>query len=249
MSHSLFLNHHNHSIAYKHHKGKTPGVVFLSGFRSDMTGTKAQALKDHCKEHNISYTCFDYTGHGSSTGDFLELSIGDWIADALAILDEVTEGPQILIGSSMGGWIMLHLALLRSHRVAGLIGIAPAPDFTENEIRKKLPPKQLQEIEENGVLHLPSCYDDSTFPITKKLLEEGREHLLLTHDVIPIECPVSILHGMKDVDVPYQNSIVLAGKLKTDKVKLIFVKDGDHRFSAAENLAFLFQEVREMRGL
>ena len=224
--------------------GKLPGLIFLGGFASDMTGTKATALESFAESRGQAFLRFDYFGHGSSSGDFAAGTIGRWRDDALAMLDKLTSGPQILIGSSMGGWIMLLLALARPARVAGLVGIASAPDFTEELIWKKLPPPVLAELTRTGRWHEPSRYG-ADLPITLALIEEGRRHLLLDRP-IDIRCPVRLLHGMADPDVPWRWSLRIAEKLATADAVVTLVKDGDHRLSREEDLRRIEAAVAEL---
>jgi pimeloyl-ACP methyl ester carboxylesterase len=226
------------SIAYRRRSGTAalPGVVFLGGFRSDMTGTKATALDQFCAARGQAYLRFDYQGHGAASTGFEDGSIGLWLEDALAILDQLTEGPQILVGSSMGGWLMLLAALARPQRVAGLVGIAAATDFTESLIWARLPEEARVELVTAGRLVLPSAYDPMGTPITRRLIEEGRRHLLLDAP-IPIERPVRLIHGMRDEDVPWRHSLALAEALTARDVTLTLVKEGDHRLSTPPDLA------------
>jgi pimeloyl-ACP methyl ester carboxylesterase len=219
--------------------------VFLPGFRSDMNGIKAQALAGHCRARSWPFLRFDYFGHGASSGDFRAGSIGRWLEDALAVIDGLTEGPQILIGSSMGGWIAVLAALARPARVAALIGIAPAPDFTEDLIWGRLSEAQKRQLLESGELATPSAYEADVIPITLRLVEEGRRHLLLRNP-IALGCPVRILHGMEDPDVPYQTSLRLLEKLTGTEAVLELIEDGDHRLSRPEDLTRLFAAVDAM---
>jgi pimeloyl-ACP methyl ester carboxylesterase len=232
-------------IAYEKIRGKSPGVMFLGGFASDMSGTKAAALAAHFKEVGRAFVRFDYAGHGESSGKFEEGTIGSWTGDAVAVLDGAAEGPQVLVGSSMGGWIMLLAALARPGRVAGLVGVAAAPDFTEDLIWKKLPPETKKEIEERGVWVRPSEYDEGGIPITRGLIEEGREHLLL-HAPIPIRCPVRLIHGLDDEDVPWQVSQKLSEMLESGDVALTLVKGGGHRLSEPADLRRLIGVVEAL---
>jgi pimeloyl-ACP methyl ester carboxylesterase len=241
-----FLKRENQRIAYHHSDGKSPGIVFLPGFRSDMEGTKALHLDKFCAEKNIQYTRFDYSGHGISTGSFNDLTLSHWLDDTLAILDEITTGPQILVGSSMGGWLMMLAALKRPDRVKGLVGIAPAPDFTEDMLNGRLLKDQLDEIMTKGFIDLPSCYDDMVFTITKKLLEDGKNHLLYNRNSIDIHCPFYILQGMLDEDVPYERVQTLLEKVSSPHMLLHLIKDGDHRLSRAQDLSLLQATVQEM---
>lgn len=235
------------SIAYHRTRGKSPGVVFLGGFMSDMTGTKAVTLEAFCRARGQAFLRFDYQGHGASSGRFEDGTIGRWAADALTAFDQLTEGPQILVGSSMGGWIALLTALARRERVAGLVGIAPAPDFTEDLLWDAFPLDQRATLMREGVLRLPSEYSDKPYSITLKLIEDGRRHLLL-RDAIDLPCPVRLLHGMRDPDVPWQRSLLLADKLATPDVRVELVKDGDHRLSREQDLALLCGSVAELLG-
>jgi pimeloyl-ACP methyl ester carboxylesterase len=226
------------TIAYHRLEGRAPGVVFLGGFMSDMTGTKAVALEAFCRARGQAFIRFDYFAHGASSGAFAEATVGRWKADALAILDEVTEGPQILVGSSIGGWIMLLAALARPARIHALIGIAAAPDATEDLMWGEMPPEQRATLTRDGHIRVPSEYSPEGYLITEKLIEEGRRHLLL-HEPIGLTCPVHLLHGMRDPDVPWQTSIRLAERLQSDAVTVELVKAGDHRLSTEADLARL----------
>ena len=228
------------AIAYHRLKGTTPGIVFLGGFRSDMTGTKALFLEDYCRRRGCAYLRFDYFGHGASSGDFADGTIGRWREDAVAVIDSLTEGPQILVGSSMGGWIMLLAALARPQRAAALIGIAAAPDFTEELLWPRLTPEQRREIGETGRVVLPSGYDPAGYLYTRALIDDGREHLLLRAP-IPLDVPVRLLHGLADASVPWQLSLRLAERLRSRDVVVTLIKDCDHRLSSEPDLARLAQ--------
>ena len=224
---------------------KGPGIVFLGGFRSDMTGTKASTLDEFCHGRGFSFLRFDYSGHGASSGDFRDGTISRWFADALTALDRLTEGPQILVGSSMGGWIMLLVALARPERIKGLVGLAPAPDFTEALIWWNLSDDERTRLLENGRLEQPSEYSPEPTVITKALIEDGRKHLLL-NGPIAIDAPVRLLHGLADPDVPHQISVRLQQRLSAKDVVLSLVKDGDHRLSRPQDLARLCAAVEEL---
>lgn len=229
------------SIAYRrlpdHSAGRLPGVIFLGGFASDMTGSKACALAEHCARRGQAFLRFDYSGHGASGGDFADGTIGQWRADALAVFDRLTQGPQILIGSSMGGWIMLLLALARPERIAALIGIAAAPDFTEALIWERLTPALRAKLLAEGRIYEPSRYGPE-LPITLKLIQDGRHHLLLGQE-IAIDCSVRLLQGMADPDVPWAWAPRLAAALRSSDVQMTLIKDGDHRLSRESDLALL----------
>ncbi len=223
----------------------SPGILFLPGFRSDMQGNKAQALSAHCRQRGQACTRFDYFGHGASSGDFRAGTIGRWQEDALVVLDRLTQGPQILVGSSMGCWIALLVALARPDRVAGLVGIAGAPDFTEDLVWARLDEGQRRRLKEEGEVTYDSAYEGDPVPFTRTLIEEGRNHLLLRAP-IALSCPVRLLHGMADPDVPYQTSLRLAGRLAGTEVTLELVADGDHRLSRESDLARILSAVDEL---
>ena len=224
-----------HKLAYSATPGSAPGVIFLGGFFSDMTGTKAVALEDHCRARGWAYLRFDYFGHGRSSGAFEDGTIGRWAEDAVAVLDQLTEGPQILVGSSMGGWIMLLCALARPQRVAGLLGAAAAPDFTETLIWRDFDDAQRATLRRDGVVYLPSDHDDRPYPISRALIEEARDHLLLGGP-IALKCPVRLLHGMADRDVPWRTALELADRLVSDDVEVTLIKGGGHRLSEPPDL-------------
>jgi pimeloyl-ACP methyl ester carboxylesterase len=232
-------------LAYHHQAGAAPGVLFCGGFRSDMTGQKATTLAVFCERQGLAYTRFDYTGHGASSGEFAAGTIGAWTADALAIVDQVTAGPLLVVGSSMGGWIMLLLALARPERVAGLVGIAPGPDFTEELIWQQATDEQRRVVMAEGQWWLRSTYDGSRYTITRALIEDGRKHLLLGGP-IAITCPVHLLHGQRDPDVPWQTSLRLAERLASENVTIELIKAGDHRLSTPADLERLCAAVARL---
>lgn len=229
-------------IAYHRVPGRVPGVVFLGGYASDMTGTKATALEAHARDRGHAFLRFDYRGHGQSSGRFEDGTIGRWRSDALAAFDALTEGPQVLVGSSMGGWIALLVALARPERVAGLVGIAAAPDFTEDLMWAEFDEGQRSTLGSERVLHLPSEYSGQPYIVTMDLIEDGRDHLLLRAP-IPIRCPARLLQGMRDADVPYRHALTLADRLEGDDVQVRLIKDGDHRLSTERDLAILAETV------
>ena len=210
-----------------------------------MNGIKATALAGHCRSRDHAFLRFDYFGHGASSGDFRAGTIGRWLEDALAVIDRLTEGPQILVGSSMGGWIALLAALARPGRLKALIGIAPAPDFTEDLIWARLSEAQRRELLERGELAAASAYEADPIPITLRLVEEGRRHLLLRAP-IRLSCPVRLLHGMEDPDVPYQTSLHLVERLTGTEAVVELIEDGDHRLSRPQDLTRLFAAVDAM---
>ncbi|MDX1606244.1 MAG: alpha/beta hydrolase [Candidatus Competibacterales bacterium] len=235
-------------LAYERLPGRGPGVVFLGGFMSDMTGSKALALEDWCRARGRAFVRFDYQGHGQSDGAFTDGTIGRWHEDSLAVLDTLTDGPQILVGSSMGGWMMLLAALARPRRIAALVGIAAAPDFTEDLIRDRLDPDRHERLARDGVLHEPSDYGPEPTPVTRRLLDEGREHLLLRGEPLPLNCPIRLLHGMRDPDVPWQTSLRIAERVTGEDVHIHLVKDGEHRLSREADLALLVDTLATLPG-
>ena len=234
-------------LAYRRTAGKTPGIVFLGGFKSDMTGSKALALEAFAKARGQAFLRFDYAGHGASGGAFTDGCIGDWAKDAIALLDAQTEGPQILVGSSMGGWLMLLTALARPERVAGLVGIAVAPDFTEDLMWETFSPEIRETILREGAYSEPSAYSDEPYIITRRLIEDGRNHLLL-RGPIRLHCPVRLLHGQQDDAVPWQTSLRLAECLAGGDVQVTLIKDGDHRLSREADLSLLGRTLAPLLG-
>lgn len=232
------------TIAYHHSPGSGPGVIFCTGFKSDMQGTKALALEEDCRARGAQFTRFDYQGHGESSGAFIDGTIGEWLDDTLAVLDSVTDGPQIVVGSSMGGWIGLLAACARPEKVVGFVGIAAALDMARR-IWERIDDATKQLLETEGVWIRPSEYDPAGYPITMKLIEEGRNHLLLPGP-IPFTGPVRLLHGQLDDAVPWQLSLETAAALASEAVEVTFVKDGDHRLSRDEDIARLLRTVREI---
>jgi pimeloyl-ACP methyl ester carboxylesterase len=234
---------HGRQIAYHQTRGSGPGVVFLGGFRSDMTGTKAQFLQDWAERQGRGFVRFDYSGHGQSGGRFQDGSIGDWAADAKAVLG-LTAGPQVLIGSSMGGWISLLIARDMPDKVAGLVTIAAAPDFTEDAMWAGFDAMQRAELQAKGVIYLPSDYGDP-YPITKHLIEEGRDQLVL-RSPLALLMPVRMLQGTDDRDVDQSVALRLLGHATGPDIRLTIVKAADHRFSTPDCLALLAATVEEL---
>ena len=237
-------------IAVRQRDGAMPGLLWLGGFKSDMGGTKAVALDNWAAAQGQACMRFDYSGHGESGGEFTEGTIGRWLEESVAVFSALAAGPQVVIGSSMGGWLALLLmrALKRNAKlktpVAGLVLIAPAVDFTEELMWKQFSPKIKQQIEQTGAWQRPSQYSEAPYPITKTLIEEGRNHLLLG-GLIETGCPVRILQGVKDEDVPWQHAVELTSRLAHDDVVLTLVKDGDHRLSRPEDIERLIAAVAE----
>lgn len=234
-------------IAVLRRIGSAPGVFWLGGFRSEMTGSKAEALDGLGREIGAAVTRFDYSGHGRSGGDFLDGTISRWLEEALAVF-ATTHGPQVVVGSSMGGWIALLLAreLNRrglGERLKGVVLIAPAVDMTEELMLKGFSKKQLKSLKEAGRVDRPSEYSDEPYPITAGLIEDGRQHLLFGRG-IDVGAPVAILQGGKDKDVPREHAMRLVQHLLLDPVTVTLVLDGDHRLSRPADLELLQSTVR-----
>jgi pimeloyl-ACP methyl ester carboxylesterase len=230
-------------LAWRRVAGGAPTVVWLGGFRSDMTGTKAEALAGWAAENRRGFLRFDYFGHGASSGDFRHGTITRWREDALAAVDELTEGPLVLVGSSMGGWLACLAGVARPERLHALVLVAPAPDFTEKLMAPSLPPEAHAAIREAGVWLQPSDYGEPN-PITRELLEDGARWSILPGPV-PIEVPVRILQGGEDPDVPWRHALELAQALKSRDLVFTLVKDGDHRLSRPQDIARLLAAVAE----
>ena len=237
-------------IAVRARAGSAPGLFWLGGFNSDMKGTKALALDTWAAEHGRACVRFDYSGHGESGGAFVDGTIGRWLEESLGVFERFCRGPQVVIGSSMGGWMALLLAREMARRpagrasLAGLVLIAPAPDFTEELMWKGFSPEARRDIETKGVWLRPSEYGEP-YPITRALIEEGRNHLLLG-SAIEVGCPVRILQGKQDPDVPWQHAFALAHRLPSDDVVLTMIQDGDHRLSRPQDIARIIAAVAEI---
>lgn len=231
-------------VAWRKVDGDGPTVVWLGGFMSDMTGTKAQALADWALANRRAYVRFDYFGHGASTGAFAAGTISRWRRDALAVLAEKTEGDLVLVGSSMGGWIACLAAMVVPERIAGMVLIAPAPDFTEKLMTPEIPPEGHAALAADGVWMRPSEYGDP-YPISRGLLEDGARWSILGGEPIPLEMPVRILQGGQDPDVPWRHALELAQMLKGEDVVFSLIKDGDHRLSRPQDIARLIAAVEE----
>ena len=237
-------------IAVRARAGSAPGLFWLGGFNSDMQGTKALALDVWAAGQGRACVRFDYSGHGESGGAFVDGTIGQWLEESLAVFEQFCRGPQVVIGSSMGGWMALLLAREMAKRTgrraspAGLVLIAPAPDFTEALMWNAFSPEAKKEIETNGVWLRPSQYGEP-YPITRALIEEGRNHLMLG-SAIDVGCPVRILQGAQDPDVPWQHAFALAHRLPADDVVLTMIQDGDHRLSRPQDIARLIAAVAEI---
>jgi pimeloyl-ACP methyl ester carboxylesterase len=233
-------------LAWAHLPGRTPTVVFLPGFCSDMAGLKATELATYCAASGQAMLRLDYSGHGASGGAFTDGTIGRWTTDALSVIDRCSEGPLLLVGSSMGGWIALLVALARPGRVAAMVGIAVAPDFTETLMWGSMTFEERATLTQDGVLTVPSRYSDP-YQVTRELIEEGRRHLLLGRP-IALNCPVRLLHGLMDEDVPWEMSMRVTDALEGGDVQTTLIKDGDHRLSRPQDLALLRRTVGALLG-
>ncbi|HMA70618.1 MAG TPA: alpha/beta hydrolase [Xanthobacteraceae bacterium] len=239
-------------IAVRRRIGATPGLVWLGGLKSDMGGTKAVALDRWAAAHQRNCVRFDYSGHGESGGKFTEGTISRWLEETVAVFDAYCRGPQVLVGSSMGGWLALLLAhelrrrdpARRPASLTALVLIAPAVDFTEELMWKRFPAEVQRQLQSRGVWERPSQYSAEPYPITAALIEDGRQHLLLG-GLIETGCPVRVLQGVADPDVPWRHAVELVSRLAQDDVVLSLVKDGDHRLSRLEDIDRLIRVVAE----
>ena len=237
------------NIAIGKISGASPGLIWLGGYRSDMTGTKAQVMMDWARNNGHAALRFDYSGHGKSSGKFVDGTISRWLEEALAVFSQHTDGPQLLVGSSMGGWIVLRLAQElqkrgENQKLAGILLIAPAPDFTHQLMEPGFSSDQIKELNENGFISEPSIYSDEPNIITRTLIEDGRDNLVL-EGIINTGCPVAILQGMNDPDVPYEHAMRLINHLPSEDVTITLVNDGDHRLSRERDLE-LFKRTLDM---
>jgi pimeloyl-ACP methyl ester carboxylesterase len=233
-------------LAYVARAGRKPAVVFLGGFRSDMTGTKAMALDIWARQSGFAFLRFDYFAHGRSSGDFAQATVGRWIDDAMAAIETaMPDGRLILVGSSMGGWIMLNVASRLGQRLAGLVGIAVAPDFTQELIWPELSPDDQTALKRDGRLLRPSRYSDQPDILTLRLIEEGARHLVLDKP-LALPCPLHLLHGTQDLEVPWRHSLRVLEHIQAPEATLTLVKDGDHRLSQPEDIDRLLRLVERL---
>ncbi|APX21376.1 MAG: alpha/beta hydrolase [Rhodobacteraceae bacterium] len=246
MAETAFIDGPNARLAYAHTAGEGPTVVFLSGYKSDMEGTKAVHLEAWAEARGRAFLRLDYSGHGQSSGLFEAGCIGDWAADAQAVIEAVTEGPLILVGSSMGGWIATLLTKRLGARVAGFVGIAAAPDFTEDGFWAGFSEEERTRVMEEGVTYLPSAYGDP-YAVTRRLIEDGRENLVL-RTPLPMAFPVRLLQGTEDEAVRRETALALFDHIDGPDVRLSFVKGTDHRFSEPRDLAMIETAIVEVGG-
>jgi len=245
-----FLAVNGTNIALLHREGREPGIVWLGGYYSDMRGSKAEWLDQWTAEKGLAFLRHDYSGHGESSGEFRNGTISLWLEQSLAVFRQFSSGPQILVGSSMGGWITLRMIeelqkTGEGGRVAGLVLVAPAPDFTSELVEPQLTNDQRRQIAERGYMEEPSDYSSVPCIYTKALLEDGKTNQVLK-GVIQTDCPVHILQGMQDKDVPYTHALRLMDHLPVDDVTITLVRDGDHRLSRPQDLDLLTRTVSSM---
>lgn len=252
MAELQFLNSPaGHSIAYRHQPAtlgtESPGVLFCSGFQSDMNGDKALALEAECQRQGRQFTRFDYMAHGQSSGDFAEGTISQWRDDALQVLDQVTRGPQLIVGSSMGGWIMLLTALARPERIHSLIGLAAAPDFTKRFVEEELTLEQAAILQNQGYFDVPNCYDENgVYRMYNKLVQDGTHNNTLLDKALAIDVPVRLLHAVNDEDVPWQVGGAIIEQMAGNNGQLRLLKTGGHRLSDPASLALIVETLHEL---
>jgi pimeloyl-ACP methyl ester carboxylesterase len=244
-AHSILTRDEGATIGYRRRDGKSPAVVFLCGFNSDMSGTKAESLDAFCAARGHAFVRFDYFAHGVSSGDFGDVTIGHLLGDTLAVIDKLTEGKLVLVGSSIGGWLMLLAALARPERVKALVGIAAAPDATEDLMWQRMPFELREDVITKGAVRVPSKYSEAGYLITRKLIEEARDRFVMRAP-LAIDQPVRLLHGMMDPDVPFETSLTLADRLSGGDVQVILVKDADHRLSRTQDIELLLRTLSSL---
>ncbi len=233
-------------ISYCHTPGESPGVIYFCGFNSDKESNKALAVEQCCQEWGHAFLRFDYRGLGESSGDFKNFTISDWFKDACTVMEHLTEGPQIIVGSSMGGWIAALVAKAMPQRIHAIITLAAAPDFT-TRVTSELSQQQQKELEKNGIVYIPCDFQaDETFPITQKLIDDGNQNCLVLNQSIPFNGPIRMIHSLRDGDVPWKSSLQLAECFTSEDIHIELIKDGDHRLSRDEDLLLLKQKLFEL---
>lgn len=243
----FLLNDQGDRLAFDHCVGRGPTVLFLPGFHSDMQGRKALALHDWAREHEYDFLRFDYRGHGQSDGNINDYVLSDWLADARLMLERQAGDRSLLVGSSMGAWLALQLAEQHPARTEGVITIAAATDFTDRILSTAATPEQLESLAERGCFLQESEYDDRPYSVTLRLIEDG-QRLRMLHRTIEIRCPVVLLHGSSDSDVPWVNSLKTLNALASRQAELVLVKDGDHRLSSPPDLRRLTSQLERLLG-
>lgn len=237
------------NIAAKKLDGNTPTVIFMPGFFSNMEGTKASFLEERCRNRGQQYIRFDYRGHGQSDGKFEDGTVTDWLNDTLLVLDELAQAPVVAVGSSMGGWIALLAALKRPNLIKGLVGVASSPDFTRDIYHQRITNEQQNQLDQQGYITQPSEYREEPIFITKKLIEDGKNHLLLNRESLDLSIPVCLIHGKKDKDVSWKKSQHLHQLLGDKNSELILVPDGPHRLSREKDLELIDRKVRKISSI
>ena len=245
--HDTLKTSNNNSIAYiyEYSPQNKNNLIWFGGLFSDMGGTKAEALSNYAKNNNINLCRFDYSGHGKSSKNFEDCNITQWLNDCLLILDKICIGPQIFVGSSMGGWLSLLTALKRKDRVLGIILLAPAVDMTETLMWNNFTTEEREQLNKNGFLESASEGYESTYKITKQLIQDGKKHLLLKN-IIKLDCPIRIIQGMKDNSVPWELTHTISNQIKSEDIIKIFIKDGEHGLSRKIDLDYLFFSINEI---
>ena len=234
-------------LAIEHLAGQSPHLLFCGGFKSNMAGSKVSAIRNHALQQNWGFTRFDYQGHGESPGLFEEGTISCWLEDTIRVIDQIPTDKLVVVGSSMGAWIALLACRQRPHKVRGLLLLAAATDFTLELIEDQLSPLQRETLQQSGYIHLPSDYDDGTpYPITRELLKDSRRHRLL-HASIAVHCPIRMIHGSADADIPWQTSVRTLERLESEDARLMLLKGADHRLSDTETLAVICAELSALR--
>jgi len=241
----ILSNADGSSLVYNKLEGDKPGLIFFHGLNSDRRGTKAEHLLNYCIKKNKQFISFDMFGHGKSSGQMKDATLSIWINNALNIIDKISNGPLFIVGSSMGGWVMLKVAERRKKIICGMIGIAAAPDFTENLIWNKMTYREKQELKSKGFITQDSDYGESPYIISKRLVEDGRNNLILNNN-IDLNVPCVLIHGKKDIDVPWQTSFTLGLKIKSNNVKNILIEKGNHRLSKNNDLKILTSSLDEL---
>lgn len=237
-----FLSYYKYSAK----KNNKQGIIFFGGFKSNMNGTKAEALKQYSIEKDLDLVLFDYFGHGNSSGNFVDGNIGIWLENCLAMLDKICDDkPQIIIGSSMGGWLMLLAAMQRQKKIKALIGLATAADFTEENIYKNLTDEQKHELANNNIINFKNEFCQDPYPISKNLIYSSRPYLVLKAE-IELDMPIRLIHGMEDKDIPYKTSLEIAQRLTSKNVVVHLIKSAEHNLSRPEDLKFIFSLIDEL---
>lgn len=233
-------------IAYRRRDGSAPGIVFLGGYRSNMGGDKARHLDGYAAASGRGYLRFDYSGHGQSDGEFEQGTIGRWTQDVLFALDALTDGPQVLVGSSLGGWLALLVAMARPERVAAILTVSLAADFTAHVRDVLFSDAHRAELEKQGRVLVPDCHGGEPFAITRRLIDEAEAHLLLTREALPITVPMRLIHARNDQDVPWSIGNEIADRVEGNDVRVTVVKDGDHQLSRDQDLALMSRELDDL---